>query len=112
MRSSKMSEPSPLILSASAMNTWLTCHKQYLYGYVYRVAGQPNVAMALGTAVHAAAEAYWKSPRRPQTIFREVFDQETATITEPDENLDEARSDGDRMVGAYMAHVAPKFRPT
>lgn len=103
----------PLILSASSITTWLRCHRQYLYSSVYRVQGGQNLAAALGVAVHAAAEAFWKSPTRPQAALRRAFEAEVVNVPVPyEEPLGGLVVDGERMVGVYIAQVAPRFTPT
>jgi hypothetical protein len=103
----------PIILSASSIATYLKCHRMYLYSNIYRVSGGQNLAAALGTAVHAAVETLWTSPKRPETALERAFARELALVPlpyeEPPENV---LRDAKRMYTVYVQKVAPTFTPT
>lgn len=52
----------PAIITHSDLSRFLTCRRQWHYDYVldYRSPERPTGALALGTRVHAALEAYYK----------------------------------------------------
>jgi CRISPR/Cas system-associated exonuclease Cas4 (RecB family) len=104
---------SDLILSASSISTYLKCKKMYLYSNVYRVSGGQNLAAALGTAVHAAVETLWKSPKRPETALERSFERELALVPLPYEEPPETvLADAKRMYINYVQKVVPTFKPT
>lgn len=107
-----MTEPR-LILSTSSMSSYLRCRYMYLLSSVYRVPGAQSMAAVLGIAVHAAVEALWTSPKRPETALRASFATELTQVPRPYEEPPEAAlADGVRMLGTYMTKVAPTFKPT
>lgn len=105
---------SDLILSASSISFYLRCHYRYLLSNVYRIGGgRPSMGAVLGAAVHAGAEAFWKEPTRPQAALRRAFERELATVPTPfEEDASVVLADAERMLGTYMAQVAPTFTPT
>lgn len=99
----------PLILSKSSMEVYGTCKRQWLYCYVYRIPGAPNLDMAVGTAVHAGAEAHWKGAD-PVEATTAALAHETALI--PGLTVDEfqqAVTDAQAMTQTYLAHIVPTF---
>lgn len=102
-----------LILSASSISEYLSCRRKYLFSSVYRLEGTRSLAAALGSAVHDAVEGFWTSPLRPLGRLRTAFTRETASVPAGEMNADPgALQDGERMLGVFMAQVAPRFRPS
>jgi len=102
-----------LVLSTSSISSYLSCHRKYLFSSVYRISGGQSIAAALGSAVHAGAEAFWKSPLRPQKAMRAVWESQLALVPLPYEEPPEgALADAERMLGTYIGQVAPTFTPT
>ena len=102
-----------LILSSSSISSYLHCHYRYLLSNVYRLGGGQSIAAALGTAVHAAAEGFWKDPRRPQAILERTLTAELSKVPLPlAEPAASILADGTRMLRTYIKTVAPTFTPT
>lgn len=102
-----------LILSASSISTYLQCHYRYLLSNVYRLGSGQSIAAALGTAVHAAVESYWKGvPTRPQAVLERVLTAELAKVPVLDEDPAAVLVDGHRMLNTYIREVVPTFTPT
>ena len=68
-----------LVLSKSSIDVWSSCHRKYMYAYLYRIPGGTNLDMAVGTAVHAAAEAHWKG-KDPEEALAVAMAGELALI--------------------------------
>ena len=102
-----------LVLSHSSIAEYWRCHYRYYLNNVLRLPGAGNLAMALGTAVHAAAEAIFTSPLKPASFLRSAFIKETAGLSAEEMNADPgALTDGETMVETYIREVVPTFRPT
>lgn len=52
------SQGSTLVLSPSALTTWMRCPRQYFYKHVLWLRAEPNEAAHLGTLMHAVFEAF------------------------------------------------------
>lgn len=63
----RQADPAPFVpgdslrLSHSALDTYLTCPRQYYYAYVLNLPGPDNVYTAFGSALHAALEGFNKA---------------------------------------------------
>lgn len=103
----------PLVLSKSAVDAFLRCGYAYYLGYVIRLPSPPNLDMAVGTAVHKAAEVHWKASGDPEDALRAALVREVALIptTTPDEAAQASR-DALTMWRTYLMHIAPTFIPT
>lgn len=103
-----------LILSTSSISAYLQCHYRYLLSNIYRVGGAQSAAAALGTAVHAAVEAFWKAtPTRPQAVLERVLAAELTRVPPPhDEPVATLLRDGTAMLRTYIKTVTPTFTPT
>lgn len=107
-----MSEPR-LVLSASSISAYLRCHKAYEFSNVFRLSTGQSLPAALGTALHAAVETLWKSPKRPQSTLERTFAAELAHVPLPyDEPPEGVLRDATRMLVVYMQRIAPTFAPT
>lgn len=101
-----------LILSKSAIDLWGRCNRAWMYAYAYRVPGAPNLDMAIGTAVHAGAEAHWKG-EDPDSATRKALARELALI--PALASGEATGalvDALAMTRLYLDKIVPTFTPT
>lgn len=109
-----MSEPSELVLSASSLKSWLTCGRKYWYEQVLRVPGAPNMAMAIGTAVHAGIEALHKGENLPRLNVGLGLAAEIGKMSPlpSSEECQQASDDALTMFEMYQEKVAPTFRPT
>lgn len=107
-----MTDGQELILSKSAIDSWLRCHKAWLYAYAFRIPGAPNLDMAVGTAVHAAVEAHWKG-KNPEKALAMAMSRELALIPGLIPILAAgAVADALRLWRTYLANIAPTFIPT
>lgn len=79
-----MTEPVELILSASSIKSYLDCGYRWYLGNVLRVPARPSMAMLMGTAVHAGAEAWHKrSPVRVEEVIRRSYGAEVDSVAAP-----------------------------
>jgi len=102
-----------IILSHSSIAEYWKCHHRYYLNSVLRLPGVGNLAMALGTAVHAAAEAIYTSPLKPLAVLRRSFAAETAGLPAQEMSDDPgALGDGETMLATYQREVVPTFHPT
>lgn len=121
----------PLILSGSTINAYLSCQYRYLLRYVYRVPSVPSVAAAIGTAVMAGIETLHTKPlESAQDALRAAFWSEVEQIPDapdldppdtvfdgppPSDGIPEiiaALTDAFAMLALYQREVAPIFHPT
>jgi PD-(D/E)XK nuclease superfamily len=96
-----------LILSKSSIDVWLDCHRKWMYAYVYRVPGAPNIDMAVGTAVHAGVEALLNG-KDPFKALQKSW--KTVTALMPNNDSVEARqalADAHTLFRVYQANIAP-----
>lgn len=108
-----MTEPAPLILSASTIKVWVDCHYRYLLEHVHKVPAAPNMDMAIGTAVHAGVEALHKAAQDPLQATRSAFGRELASMSAyDDEEALRAQEDVPKMFRTYTHNILPTFRPT
>jgi hypothetical protein len=107
-----VTEPVELIVSASAMKTYLRCGYQYLLDSVWRVPGAPNMDMAIGTAVHAGAEALHKGLPDPHGTTLRALDKEIESMPTPaHKEVLEAIHDAELMYLLYHSGPAATFTP-
>jgi CRISPR/Cas system-associated exonuclease Cas4 (RecB family) len=101
-----------LVLSASSIKVWLQCGRRFYYDQVLRILGRPNMAMAVGTAVHAGVEATHKgldATGATETAFAgEMTKMGGSVVDDPVV----AFRDAEMMLALYRAKVAPTFKPT
>lgn len=71
-------EPSPIRLSFSRVDTYLTCPLKYRYAYVDRLPQEPSPDLSWGSSVHAALEAWWDrklaEPPPLEVLFQALYD--------------------------------------
>ncbi|MDP2481167.1 MAG: PD-(D/E)XK nuclease family protein [Candidatus Palauibacterales bacterium] len=102
-------------LSSSSLKMYRRCPQQWKLKYVDRLPEAPKPFFNLGTAVHAALEAFYRGrvagpPPLDEVLaaFREAFDPE-AYPTE--EETERRRADGLAMTRAFYEKHAAGFRP-
>lgn len=71
-------EPSPIRLSFSRIDTYLSCPLKYRFAYVDRLPQEPSPDLSWGTSVHAALEAWWDQklaePPPLEVLFQALYD--------------------------------------
>jgi PD-(D/E)XK nuclease superfamily len=114
---------SELVLSASSVDAYASCHYRWYLAYVESTPGEQGIPQAVGLGVHAAAEDYYNAVLRGDKLSstevlaagRESFDLmfmvQSAEISEPSENPLKARKEGQRVTEVYLTDVAPHVNP-
>lgn len=102
-------------LSQTSMGTYERCPQKWKLEYIDGLPTRPNRFMNLGSAVHAALEAFYRgrisAPASLEEMI-EAFEAEIDPAAYADEGeLARARADGLRMVREFHALHAPDFRP-
>lgn len=102
-------------LSASSLKTYLRCPQQWKLKYVDRLPEEPKPFFNLGSAVHAALEAFYEKRLTEPPPLEEVlaaFEEEFDPDAYPTEEERERRHrNGREMVRAYYEKHAADFRP-
>lgn len=98
-----------LILSTSTIGQYLDCPRRWYMANVLRLKGENNVAAALGSAVHAGAEAMQKGIN-PLDAMAKTLDEEMPP--EPGPDGDDADGHARLMLATYAEKVARTFHPT
>lgn len=101
-----MGEPLELILSASSISSYLSCPHRYYLASVLHLPGRQSMAMLMGTAVHAGAEALHKA--LPAGATERSFEAEVASVA-PVEGESPAKglAGALRLYETYRANIAP-----
>ena len=110
------------VLSASSLNTFLRCGKQWHFAYVLGVKAPPSLRAVRGIAVHAAVETNMrqKMDTRQDLPITDVldaystsFEAETADGFDlrPDEDKGEIKDMGVTLTSIYQTQAAPKIQP-
>jgi hypothetical protein len=113
---------SELVLSASSVSSFESCHYRWYLQYVENHAGQQSVPSAIGMGVHVAAEHYYKaaltgdetSMEELQDVFDTTFWFEMEAVTEADPDFPKpvkARDIGRRSMVTYIEDVASRIIP-
>jgi len=108
-------------LSASQVNMYLRCPRQYYYRYVEGIKLPPRSAMTFGKATHSAIEFNLKQKKETredlklndvQEYFAATF-EELASETEfaKDEDPGQMKDEGIVIVSLHHTEVAPKIQP-
>jgi putative RecB family exonuclease len=102
-------------LSQTSMGTYERCPQMWKLHYVDRHSTKPNRFLNLGSAVHAALEAFYQRRiSEPATLeeLLEVFEAEIDPAAYASEGEQErARADGLQMIREFHAAHVPGFRP-
>ncbi|MFQ5690769.1 MAG: RecB family exonuclease [Gemmatimonadota bacterium] len=103
------------VLSPTAIGMYLRCPQQWKLRYVDRRPQPPRPYLNLGTAVHAALQAFYEgrltapaSLEEMEAAFEASFDPAAYPT---DEERARRHADGLRMVRDFHALHAPEFRP-
>lgn len=110
--------------SASSLQTFLRCAKQWEYAYVYEFKRPPSLRMIIGTSAHAAEEINFKqkidtgediSLEHAVDLFSTAFDSAVAEAeTQPEDEKETkgaAKDSGIKTLGVYHTEVAPSIEP-
>ena len=85
--------PEPLQLSASAIETYLKCPMQYLFGNVWKIRGGPHASMTFGNVIHTTIKEFVGELRKRRKVpFEEVaatYEREWSSAGFPDEYQEE-----------------------
>lgn len=112
-----------LVLSASSVEAWASCHYRWYLGYIEAEPGDQGIPQAVGLGVHAAAEDYYNarlrgdnpSPNEMLAAGRDSFDLtfllQSMEIDHPTESPVLARKEGRRVTDAYLTTVAVHTNP-
>lgn len=107
-------------LSASSVNTFLRCAKQWEYAYVYRLKRPPRVKQIVGIAAHAAVEINYRQKIDTyedlplddvNDAFATSYDALATEVEKPEEDPGKAKDSGVLAVTEYQKKVAPKVQP-
>lgn len=112
----------PFVLSASSLNTYLRCAKQWELLYVLGIRGKPSLRASRGIAVHRAVEVNMRQKIQSKTdlpftdvldAFSDSYDEETADGYEAreGETLGSVKDDGYKLTDLHHTQVAPKIQP-
>lgn len=108
-----------LVLSASSVDAYQTCHWRWYLSYIEARQGDQNIPAAVGLGVHSAIEGHYKARMRgedqPLADALDAFDLtyllESEGIADPSEDPVKARTQGRRVTTAYIEDVAPGIEP-
>lgn len=105
-----------LILSPTALNNYLTCPRKFLYQNLIRIPQAKSKSAAMGTAIHAALDRYFKEyhrkkikpPREFLTLhFKTALQKELLTEKDYQERL----QIGQNILNDYFDNFADSFNP-
>lgn len=111
---------SPLVLSASSVNTYLRCQQQWYYAYVMNIKSPPNVAQLVGIAAHTAVETNMAQKITSKVdlpvsdvldAFSTAYDEQVPDIEDDAEDPGKAKDSGVDIVRLYHTAVAPPIQP-
>ncbi len=110
-------------LSASSLNTLLTCPRMFEFKYVQRIPTPPTASMLTGTALHKCFETYYRgvitNPDNRLTL-NQMADLASATLEDTltseehylkPEEIEEATVTVRELAAAYAENVAPTITP-
>lgn len=109
------------VFSASSVNTYLRCGKQWEYAYVYAIKSPPSLRQIIGIAAHEAVEVNYRQKLTTKTdlpvddvldAFSDAFDRDIPDAS-PDKEETPAlgKQSGIKTVERYQIEVAPKVEP-
>lgn len=99
--------------SPSRLNLYETCPKQYWYGYVLGIPGEPKTFFALGSAVHNAIELITKRMMEGEKVSQEdaltILDRVwSSSDYESRAQEEQDRKDAGEMIREFMVHQEGK----
>jgi RecB family exonuclease len=111
----------PSVLSPSSLNCFLDCQVKWFYRKVLGLPERRTLALGLGSAVHEALGANFKQKIETKcdlplsavkTVFRDSFEAQLDQVTlSEDDDIADAKTCGDVMLGVYMEESAPRIEP-
>jgi len=111
------------VLSASSLNTYLRCGRQWMYAYVQGIKAQPSLRAVRGIAVHAGVELNFRQKIQTHTdlnqdmvldAFGQAYDEETADgyDAKEGETHGSVKDVGYKMASVFHKEAAPRIQPT
>lgn len=112
----------PFVLSASSLNTFLRCGRQWMYAYAMGIKAPPSLRASRGIAVHSAVEVNMRQKMDTHVdlpkadvldAFASSYDEVIADGYEarPDETAGSVKDSGVQLTALYHDTVAPKIQP-
>jgi len=110
----------PLVLSASSIQTFLRCGRQWYYAYVPEYRMPPSVRQTIGIAAHGAIEVNMHQKVVVGTdlpaadvldAFSTQYDTLVAEVEDPEEDIAKAKDSGIALVDLHHRDVAPNIQP-
>lgn len=109
------------VLSASSVNTYLRCGRQWEYAYVYAVKSPPSLRAAIGIAAHEAVETNYRQKMTTGTdlpvddvkdAFSDAYDRVIVeSPPDKDETPASGKDSGMATVEMYHEQVSPTVHP-
>lgn len=112
-----------LLLSASSVNAYQECHYRWRLEYIEGHKSQMGIAAAVGQAVHAGVERYYKLRREgiaheyivalgeAEDVFEESYFYESLDVLNPPEPIEKVEGQGRRVLSAYLEDVGQVTEP-
>lgn len=107
--------------SASSVNTFLRCAKQWEFAYVYEFKRPPSLRSVIGLSAHAAEETNYQQKIESREdlpladvldVFSTAFDgQVIEAISVDSETPGQAKDSGIKTLSVYHNEVAPGIQP-
>ncbi len=104
------------VLSPTSLNNYLTCPRKFFYQNLIRVPQAKNVHSAMGTAVHAALDQYFRKYRKTQIrppkdllllSYQSALQKELLT----DKDYEERLQIGQKILADYFDEHSDHFQP-
>jgi len=117
---------SELILSSTSVDNYLSCEYRWYLEYVEKTPGDQGVPAAVGLAVHAAVESYYRLRLAGADHAQILVHQMTGLVDElettfmlnisgapddPGDPIDKARQQARRVLVSYLEDVGAKTNP-
>jgi len=111
---------SPVVLSASSVNTYLRCQYQWYAAYVLNIKSPPNVALLVGIAAHTAVETNMVQKITTKVdlpvtdvldAFSTAYDEQVPDLEDDKEDPGKGKDSGVDIVRLYHTAVAPPIQP-
>lgn len=100
-------------LSHSSITTYNDCPKKFYFRYILKIPEKPKHYFSFGKAVHAALEAMYSSPCRPNlTALLQAYDSAWSSEGYKDKPAEKkAHAEGEVMISKYYEINAPGWTP-
>lgn len=105
------------------MSAWLSCHYRWRLEYIEGHKSQMGIAAAVGQAVHAGVERYYKLRREgiaheyivasgeAEDVFEQSYFYESLDVIDPKEPIEKVEGQGRRVLGVYLDEVGRVTEP-